>query len=61
MTRDQFIANTRSLDGCKELTNEFLGSIYDQITASEIVHQVNKHDEGNMYHDAIKEGWMKKK
>lgn len=61
MTRDQFIANTRSLDGCKELTSEFLGSIYDQITASEIVHQVNKHDEGNMYHDAIKEGWMKKK
>ena len=61
MTREQFITNTRLVDGCKELKNEFLGSIYDDIITTEIKHQVNKHDDGNLYHDAIKEGWMKKK
>ncbi|GMH67266.1 hypothetical protein TL16_g04636 [Triparma laevis f. inornata] len=61
MTKLQFTHNTRDIEGCKELSTEFLESIYDEVTANEIVHQENKHDEGNLFHDAVKEGWMRKK
>ena len=61
MTKEQFINNTRSIEGCDELNPEFLGEIYDEITENEIVHQEDKHDEGNLFHDSVKEGWMRKK
>eukprot|EP00520_Triparma_pacifica_P012487 CAMPEP_0118672044 /NCGR_PEP_ID=MMETSP0785-20121206/22329_1 /TAXON_ID=91992 /ORGANISM="Bolidomonas pacifica, Strain CCMP 1866" /LENGTH=389 /DNA_ID=CAMNT_0006566977 /DNA_START=140 /DNA_END=1306 /DNA_ORIENTATION=- len=62
MTKDQFIDNTRHMEGCSELSKEFLESIYDDISANEIVHQENKDDlHGNLFSDSVKEGWMKKK
>lgn len=61
MTRDEFCENTRSMEACESLDQELLEAVYDDITANEIVHQHSKHDEGNLFQDSLKEGWMKKK
>lgn len=62
MTKPQFIDNTKHMDGCEALTDEFLESIYDDISKSEIVHQESRSDlHGNLFSDSVKEGWMKKK
>ncbi len=61
MTKLQFIANTKGIPGSTEFTSEFLSSIYDDIVREEIEHQTSKHDDGNLFHDPVKEGWLKKK
>jgi len=59
MTKKQFVANTKHIDATA-FTTEFLEEIYNDIARSEISHTDTKHDEGNLFHDAVKEGWMKK-
>ncbi|GMI23948.1 hypothetical protein TeGR_g15189 [Tetraparma gracilis] len=64
MTKKQFVANTMTKDPATGATNfeqAFLETIYTDISRKEIVHTETKHDEGNLFHDAVKEGWMKKK
>ena len=60
MTRVQFIKNCGGIDYEKEFTAERLGKIYDEISKSEIAHQTDKHDDGNLFSEAVKEGYMKK-
>ena len=60
MTKPQFIKNCSGIDYQKEFTKDMLGKIFDDIIGQEILHQVDKHDDGNLFADSVKEGWMKK-
>ena len=60
MTKVQFVKNCGGIDYEKEFSKEMLGKIYDEISGQEIAHQIGRHDDGNLFADSVKEGYMKK-
>ena len=60
MTKEQFIRNNRGIDDGKDLPKETLEAIFDDITKNEILTTVDRDDDGNLFSNPGKEGWMDK-
>jgi len=60
MTKEQFLRNNRGIDDGKDLPRSVLEGIYDDITANEILTVCDRDDDGNLFANPAKDGWMDK-
>jgi len=60
MTKEQFLRNNRGIDDGKDLPRPVLEGIYDDITANEILTVCDRDDDGNLFANPAKDGWMDK-
>mmetsp|Transcript_52808 Transcript_52808/g.146612 ORF Transcript_52808/g.146612 Transcript_52808/m.146612 type:complete len:171 (+) Transcript_52808:581-1093(+) len=60
MTEEEFINNNRGIDNGESLPAQLLSELYQGIVNNEILTTKERDDEGNLFTDPLKEGWMRK-
>mmetsp|Transcript_27237 Transcript_27237/g.37406 ORF Transcript_27237/g.37406 Transcript_27237/m.37406 type:complete len:439 (-) Transcript_27237:94-1410(-) len=60
MTLEEFVSNNRGIDNGRNIRREILEELYTGIVKNEILTNEDRDDQGNLFTDPVKEGWLRK-